>query len=178
MISACKPTNIFMKKIYTYFLLIFASLTLTIPSFAQDAMNVMNKGTSIYSTQLESLKNITFNDSQILIHLTDGSIIKHDFNQFDNILFGEYLISTPLADLSSENTNFNVYLSDKILTVESSAIIKSLKLVDLSGKATKVNLSGSVSNRVIVSVESLTAGVYIVLADTEDGVQTSKIIIK
>ena len=178
MISACKPTNIFMKKIYTYFLLIFASLTLTIPSFAQDAMNVMNKGTSISSTQLESLKNITFNDSQILIHLTDGSIIRHDFNQFDNILFGEYLISTPLADLSSENTNFNVYLSDKILTVESSAIIKSLKLVDLSGKSIKVSLSGSESNAVSVSVESLTAGMYVVLAETADGIKTGKIIIK
>ena len=168
-----------MKKIYTYILLIFASLVLTIQSFAQESMNLMSKEKSISSTQLESLKNITFSDTQILIHLTDGSVVKHDLTKFDKIIFGEYIPSVDIDEFTSEDTNFNVYLSEnKSLTVENSAIIKSLKLVDLSGKATKVNLSGNVSNKVRVSVEFLTTGVYIVLADTENGVQTSKIIIK
>ncbi len=168
-----------MRKNYTHFLIVFASLLLAIPSFAQEAMNVMSKETSISSTQLESIGNITFSESQILIHLTDGSVVNHNFDAFDNIIFGEYISSVDINELNSNNPGLNVYLSgNKILTVESSAIIKSLKLVDLSGKATKVNLSGNVSNRVSASVASLTAGVYIVLADTENGVQTFKIIIK
>ena len=81
--------------------------------------------------------------------------------------------------MSSENIEFNVYLSeDKLLSVSSSSIINSLQLVDLSGKTIKINLSGAESNSVKVSVESLSTGLYIVLAQTENGVKTSKIIIK
>ena len=168
-----------MRKIYTYFLLISASLALAIPTLAQEAMNLMSQETSISSTQLEKLKNITFSDSQIQIHLTDGSTVKYDFTKFDNVIFGEYITFVDIDELASDNTEFNVYLSaDKTLKVECSAIIKTLKLVDLSGKSIKVSLSGSESNVVSVSVESLTTGLYIVLAETEEGLKTSKIIIK
>ncbi len=168
-----------MKKIYTHLLIIFASLNLAMPIYAQEAMNVMSKETSISSTQLENLKNITFSDTQMLIHLTDGTIVKHDFTKFDNIIFGEYMSFVGIDETSSDKVEFNVYLSEnKVLTVESSAIINAIQLVDLSGKSTKVGLSGTTSNRVSVSAESLISGVYIVLANTEAGVQTSKIIIK
>lgn len=168
-----------MRKIYTYLLFVFASLLLAIPSLAQEAMNVMSKETSLSSTQLETIENITFSDSQILIHLSDGSVKKHDFTEFDNIIFGEYVPFVGIDELTSENTSFEVYLSEnKTLTVESSTIINALQLVDLSGKAIKVDLSGTTSNRVSVSVEPLTSGVYIVLANTENGIKTSKIIIK
>ena len=168
-----------MRKIYKYFLFVFACLGMTLSCFAQDAMNLMRKEKSISSTQLSILKNITFTDTQMLIYLENGSVIKHDFSNFDNVIFGEYVPFVGIDELTSDNVEFNVYLSDdKTLTIESSAIIKSLKLVDLSGKTTKVDLSGNATNRVSASVESLTTGVYIVLADTESGAQTSKIIIK
>ena len=170
-----------MRKIYIYFFSIFAFLCvgLTANAAEKEAMNVMSKENTISSTQFENLKNITFSETQVLINLTDGSVIKHDFSKFDNVIFGEYIPFVGIDEISSENTQFNVYLSDdKLLTVSSSSIIKSLHLVDLSGKTIKINLSGAESNSVKVSVESLSTGLYIVLAQTENGVKTSKIIIK
>ena len=168
-----------MGKIYTYLLFVFASLALAMPNSAQEAMNVMSDEINISSTQLEKLKNITFSDTQMLIHLTDGSVVKHDFSKFDNVIFGEYIPFVGIDEISSESIEFNVYLSeDKSLTVSSSSIINSLQLVDLSGKTIKINLFGAESNSVKVSVESLSTGLYIVLAQTENGVKTSKIIIK
>lgn len=170
-----------MKRIYTYLFNIFAllSMVLTVNATEKEAMNVMSDEMSISSTQLENLKNITFSDTQMLIHLTDGSVINHDFNEFDNIIFGEYLLTTGISELIVEQIDFKIYLSEyKTLTVESSANINALQLVDLSGKAIKVDLSGATSNRVSVSVESLNSGVYIVLANTENGVKTGKIIIE
>lgn len=170
-----------MKRIYIYVLSIFAflSMALTVNAAEKEAMNVMSDEINISSTQLENLKNITFSDTQMLIHLTDGSVIKHDFSKFDNVIFGEYVQFVGLEEMSSENIEFNVYLSkDKLLSVSSSSIINSLQLVDLSGKIIKINLSGAESNSVKVSVESLSTGLYIVLAQTENGVKTSKIIIK
>jgi hypothetical protein len=168
-----------MRNIYTYLLFVFASLALAMPNSAQEAMNVMSDEINISSTQLENLKNITFSDTQMLIHLTGDSVVKHDFSKFDNVIFGEYIPFVGIDEMSSENSSFEAYLSEyKILTVESSANINALQLVDLSGKAIKVDLSGTTSNRLSVSVESLNSGVYIVLANTENGVKTSKIIIK
>ena len=170
-----------MKKIYTYLFNIFAllSMALTVNAAEKEAMNVMRDEMSISSTQLENLKNITFSDTQMLIHLTDGSVVKHDFSKFDNVIFGEYVPFVGIDEMSSENIEFNVYLSeDKLLSVSSSSIINSLQLVDLSGKMIKINLSGTESNSVNVSVESLTTGLYVVLAQTESGVITGKIIIK
>ena len=170
-----------MRKVYIYFLSIFAfsCVALTANAAEKEAMNVMSDEMSISSTQLENLKNITFSDTQMLIHLTDGSVVKHDFSKFDNVIFGEYVPFVGLEEMSSENIEFNVYLSeDKLLSVSSSSIINSLQLVDLSGKTIKINLSGAESNSVKVSVESLSTGLYIVLAQTENGVKTSKIIIK
>ena len=170
-----------MKRIYIYFLSILAFLSMALAANAaeKEAMNVMSDEMSISSTQLENLKNITFSDTQMLIHLTDGGVINHDFNEFDNIIFGEYLLTTGISELIVEQIDFKIYLSEyNTLTVESSANINALQLVDLSGKAIKVDLSGATSNRVSVSVESLNSGVYIVLANTENGVKTSKIIIK
>lgn len=170
-----------MKRIYTYLFNIFAlfSMVLTVNAAEKEAMNVMSDEMSISSTQLENLKNITFSDTQILIHLTEGSVVKHDFSKFDNVIFGEYVPFVGLEEMSSENIEFNVYLSeDKLLSVSSSSIINSLQLVDLSGKTIKINLSGAESNSVKVSVVSLSTGLYIVLAQTENGVKTGKIIIK
>ena len=170
-----------MKRIYTYLFNIFAllSMALTVNAAEKEAMNVMRDEMSISSTQLENLKNITFSDTQMLIHLTDGSVVKHDFSKFDNVIFGEYVPFVGLEEMSSENIEFNVYLSeDKLLSVSSSSIINSLQLVDLSGKMIKINLSGTESNSVNVSVESLTTGLYVVFAQTENGVKTGKIIIK
>lgn len=170
-----------MKRIYIYVLSIFAflSMALTVNAAEKEAMNVMSDEINISSTQLEKLKNITFSDTQMLIHLTDGSVVKHDFSKFDNVIFGEYIPFVGIDEMSSESIEFNVYLSeDKSLTVSSSSIINSLQLVDLSGKTIKINLSGAESNSVKVSVESLSTGLYIVLAQTENGVKTSKIIIK
>ena len=170
-----------MKRIYTYLFNIFAlfSMALTVNAAEKEAMNVMSDEMSISSTQLENLKNITFSDTQMLIHLTDGSVVKHDFSKFDNVIFGEYVPFVGIDEMCSENIEFNVYLSeDKLLSVSSSSIINSLQLVDLSGKTIKINLSGTESNSVKVSVESLSTGLYIVLAQTENGVKTSKIIIK
>jgi hypothetical protein len=139
----------------------------------------MSKENKISSTQLEKLKQVTFNDSQIQIHLIDGSVVTHEFTEFDNIIFGEYVPIISLNELISENTEFNVYLSEeKTLRVESSTTIKSLNLIDLYGHTIKVSLSGNESNVVSVSVKSLTTGLYIILAETENGVKTIKIIIK
>lgn len=168
-----------MRKSYKYLLFILTSLGITMTCYAEEAMNVMSKENTISSTQLENLKNITFSDTQMLIHLTNGSVVKHDFSKFDNVIFGEYVPFVGIDEISSENTQFNVYLSDdKLLTVSSSSIIKSLHLVDLSGKTININLSGSESNNIKVSVESLTSGLYVVLAQTEKGVQYGKILIK
>lgn len=170
-----------MKRIYTYLFNIFAllSMVLTVNAAEKEAMNVMSDEINISSTQLENLKNITFSDTQMLIYLENGSVIKHDFSKFDNVIFGEYVQFVGLEEMSSENIEFNVYLSeDKLLSVSSSSIINSLQLVDLSGKTIKINLSGAESNSVKVSIESLSTGLYIVLAQTENGVKTSKIIIK
>lgn len=168
-----------MRKSYKYLLFILTSLGITMTCYAEEAMNVMSKENTISSTQFEKLKNITFSETQVLINLTDGSVIKHDFSKFDNVIFGEYIPFVGIDEISSENTQFNVYLSDdKLLTVSSSSIIKSLHLVDLSGKTININLSGSESNNIKVSVESLTSGIYVVLAQTEKGVQYGKILIK
>lgn len=168
-----------MRKSYKYLLFILTSLGITMTCYAEEAMNVMSKENTISSTQFEKLKNITFSETQVLINLTDGSVIKHDFSKFDNVIFGEYIPFVGIDEISSENTQFNVYLSDdKLLTVSSSSIIKSLHLVDLSGKTININLSGSESNNIKVSVESLTSGLYVVLAQTEKGVQYGKILIK
>ena len=158
-----------MRKVYIYFLSIFAfsCVALTANAAEKEAMNVMSDEMSISSTQLETIKNITFSDTQMLIHLENGSVIKHDFSKFDNVIFGEYVPFVVLEEMSSENIEFNVYLSeDKLLSVSSSSIINSLQLVDLSGKTIKINLSGAESNSVKVSVESLSTGLYIVLAHT------------
>ncbi|MBR3871460.1 MAG: hypothetical protein IKJ22_01805 [Paludibacteraceae bacterium] len=168
-----------MRKSYKYLLFILTSLGITMTCYAEEAMNVMSKENTISSTQFEKLKNITFSETQVLINLTDGSVIKHDFSKFDNVIFGEYIPFVGIDEISSENTQFNVYLSDdKLLTVSSSSIIKSLHLVDLSGKTININLSGSESNNIKVSVESLTSVLYVVLAQTEKGVQYGKILIK
>lgn len=168
-----------MRKSYKYLLFILTSLGITMTCYAEEAMNVMSKENTISSTQFEKLKNITFSETQVLINLTDCSVIKHDFSKFDNVIFGEYIPFVGIDEISSENTQFNVYLSDdKLLTVSSSSIIKSLHLVDLSGKTININLSGSESNNIKVFVESLTSGLYVVLAQTEKGVQYGKILIK
>ena len=112
-----------------------------------------------------------------------GLALKNEAGIYDRIaLYKSKKDAEPfvvLEKMSAENIEFNVYLSeDKLLSVSSSSIINSLQLVDLSGKTIKINLSGAESNSVRVSVESLSTGLYIVLAQTENGVKTSKIIIK
>lgn len=168
-----------MKRNYAYLLCIFIFFAIKTVCLAENAMNVMSKENKISSTQLEKLKQVTFNDSQIQIHLIDGSVVTHEFTEFDNIIFGEYVPIISLDELIFENTEFNVYLSEeKTLRVESSTTINSLNLIDLYGHTIKVSLSGNESNVVNVSVKSLTTGLYIILAETENGVKTSKIIIK
>ena len=170
-----------MKRIYIYFLSIFAfmSMALTANAAEKEAMNVLNGDISISSTLLDNLKNVTFSETEVQLHLNNGSVVKHNYEEFDNVILGNYLVSTTISNLNSANTDFNVYLTEeKLLFVESSAIIRTLNLIETSGKTIKVNLSGNTSNIVSVSVESLAAGLYVVFADTENGQKSSKIIIK
>ena len=169
-----------MRKISKYLLILLTLCALPVKISATESgvMNVMDKGVNLSSTQLGDLKQITFSETKMLKHLNNGEVIEYDFSQFDKVVFGEYIVSVSVDELTSEGTGLSVYLSeDKMLTVSSSAVINLLKLVDLSGKFIKVSITGFKTNNVVVPVNDLAIGMYVVLADTDTGIQTTKIII-
>jgi hypothetical protein len=84
-------------------------MALTVNAAEKEAMNVLNGDISISSTLLDNLKNVTFSETEVQLHLNNGSVVKHNYEEFDNVILGNYLVSTTISNLNSANTDFNVY---------------------------------------------------------------------
>ena len=77
-----------MKRIYIYFLSIFAFLSMALAANAaeKEAMNVLNGDISISSTLLDNLKNVTFSETEVQLHLNNGAVVRHNYEEFDNVI--------------------------------------------------------------------------------------------
>lgn len=86
--------------------------------------------------------------------------------------------SLSVNDLVKKDSNLKIYpnpVSD-ILNIDSASKIKSVKIYDLSGKNVLTEVIDT--NKPAINVSSLSSGTYLITAETETGLQSSKIIKK
>jgi len=101
-----------------------------------------------------------------------------DYGQAEDYTVNVVASSLAVNDISKKNSTFTVYPNPvtDIVNIDSQVKIKSIKIFDVSGRSV---ISSEVNDtKFIVNLSKLAAGNYIVSAETENGLQSAKIIKK
>ena len=153
-----------MKKILLLFLAILLSFSTT---KGQDAMKIRLVGNNSVVTPFNSIKKITFNNDNLLLTTTNGTISSY---LLDNIASITFIKGTGVEEFA-ETIDVNIFINSfGEITVETPHQILKLTVFDLTGREVAIGMQ----NR--LNVNCLTTGIYILQITTAKGLVSKKFI--
>ena len=152
-------------------LLLFMSIEILAQQ--SEEINIITKTGSDQIVQIEEIINIEFVNDE-LIFVTNSTSFSIQIDNIDNILFGPRT-ETNVHDLVEVDSNDVCisFLEDQLL-INSESAIKSLYLIDITGK---VLMSKKTNSAMQAQITLPHGNVFILLLDTNEGYFTRKLII-
>ncbi len=152
-------------------LLLFMSIEILAQQ--SEEINIITKTGSDQIVQIEEIINIEFVNDE-LIFVTNSTSFSIPIDNIDNILFGPRT-ETNVHDLVEVDSNDVCisFLEDQLL-INSESAIKSLYLIDITGK---VLMSKKTNSAMQAQITLPHGNVFILLLDTNEGYFTRKLII-
>lgn len=152
-------------------LLLFMSIEIL--AQRSEEINIITKTGSDQIVQIEEIINIEFVNDE-LIFVTNSTSFSIPIDNIDNILFGPRT-ETNVHDLVEVDSNDVCisFLEDQLL-INSESAIKSLYLIDITGK---VLMSKKTNSAMQAQITLPHGNVFILLLDTNEGYFTRKLII-
>lgn len=160
-----------MKKITVYFILLLCFVSIKVFAQQPTAMNVHQTNGKVQSTALVNIQHITF-EMDVLVLTTSEGIFRLPLNDVEYIAFSE---DDPIGT-AVENVDANairISQSGNQLLVESEYAIKTLYLVDITGKLLD---SQYLSAAIEATVTLPQSGVFVLFLETSKGYVARKVI--
>lgn len=152
-------------------LLLFMSIEILAQQ--SEEINIITKTGSDQIVQIEEIINIEFVNDE-LIFVTNSTSFSIPIDNIDNILFGPRTETNvhDLVEVDSDDVCIS-FLEDQLL-INSESAIKSLYLIDITGK---VLMSKKTNSAMQAQITLPHGNVFILLLDTNEGYFTRKLII-
>jgi hypothetical protein len=152
-------------------LLLFMSIEILAQQ--SEEINIITKTGSDQIVQIEEIINIEFVNDE-LIFVTNSTSFSIPIDNIDNILFGPRTETNvhDLVEVDSDDVRIS-FLEDQLL-INSESAIKSLYLIDITGK---VLVSKKINSATQAQITLPHGNVFILLLDTNEGYFTRKLII-
>ena len=160
-----------MQKITIYLALLLLLLPAGVSAQQPESLQVHKTSGTTQSVSLVSIQHITF-ETDVLIMTTSEGTFRLPLNDVAYITFGEDgSVSTAVENI--ESTATRLFKNGNQLTVECEYAIKSLYLVDMTGKVL-VNQQCSMINEATVTLPQ--SGVFVLFLETSQGYIAHKIV--
>ena len=160
-----------MKKITIYFILLLFIVSLRALAQEPSTMNVHQTNGTVQSTSLVTIQHITF-EADVLVLTTSEGIFRLPLNDVDYIAFGEGGSGTTAVENVDVNTTRITQLGNQLL-IESEYAIKTLYLVDVTGKLIDSQRISAANEATITLPQS---GVFVLFLETSQGYVAHKIV--
>ena len=158
-----------MKKITIYFILLLCFVSLRALAQEPSTMKVHQTNGVVQSTSLVSIQHITF-EADVLVVTTSEGTFRLPLNDVAYISFDKS--STAVENL--EATATRLFKNGNQLTVECEYAIKSLYLVDMTGKVL-ASQKFSAANETTITISG--TGVFVLFLETSQGYIAEKVIL-
>ncbi len=163
-----------MKKIL--FFLAVSLIGVTAMGQAQEGVNVYLLNGMVSSTTFDDFHKFVFSGDNLVIHRLSGDNTTVAMDDVQKIMFGSFKTSTDVENVRLAGVL--VYQSGSVVVVSSEEAIRSVVLIDLSGRIIHNNSSIANVYEYGVSVNGLVKGVYLMTVETEHGATNQKVVIK
>ena len=153
-----------MQKITIYFALLLLLVSAGVSAQQPESLQIHKTSGATQAVSLVSIQHITF-ETDVLIMTTSEGTFRLPLNDVAYITFGEDgSVSTAVENI--ESTATRLFKNGNQLTVECEYAIKSLYLVDMTGKVL-VNQQCSMTNETTVMLPQ--SGVFVLFLETSQG---------
>ena len=157
-----------MQKITIYFALLLLLVSAGVSAQQPESLQVHKTSGTTQSVSLVSIQHITF-EADVLVLTTSEGTFRLPLNDVEYITFGENITAVE----NIESTATRLFKNGNQLTVECEYAIKSLYLVDMTGKVL-VNQQCSMTNEATVMLPQ--SGVFVLFLETSQGYIAHKVI--
>lgn len=149
------------------------SLSIEILAQQSEEINIITKTGSDQIVQIEEIINIEFVNDE-LIFVTNSTSFSIPIDNIDNILFGPR-IGTNVNDLVEvDSDDVRISFLENQLLINSESAIKSLYLVDITGK---VLVSKKINSATQAQITLPNGNVFVLVLDTNEGYFAHKLIV-
>lgn len=154
-----------------HLLVLFVVLSLTCGVMAQapSAMHVHKVDGTVQSSLLVHIQRMTFEDDQLVLCTSEG-VFRLPLLEVDRIMFGAHGGSA-VEDTEANSTR--IFFAGKELMIECAYAIKSLYLVDMTGKVLVCQKMDAVHH---TSVTLPNKGAFVLFLETSQGYVAQKIV--
>ena len=160
-----------MQKITIYFALLLLLVPAGVSAQQPESLQIHKTSGATQAVSLVSIQHITF-ETDVLIMTTSEGTFRLPLNDVAYITFGEDgSVSTAVENI--ESTTTRLFKNGNQLTVECEYAIKSLYLVDMTGKVL-VNQQCSMTNETTVMLPQ--SGVFVLFLENTQGYVAHKIV--
>lgn len=149
------------------------SLSIEILAQQSEEINIITKTGSDQIVQIEEIINIEFVNDE-LIFVTNSTSFSIPIDNIDNILFGPRTGTNvhDLVEVDSDDVRIS-FLENQLL-INSESAIKSLYLVDITGK---VLVSKKINSATQAQITLPNGNVFVLVLDTNEGYFARKLIV-
>ena len=158
-----------MQKITIYFALLLLLVSAGVSAQQPESLQVHKTSGTTQAVSFVSIQHITF-EVEVLVLTTSEGTFRLPLNDVEYITFGE---NTTTAVENIESTATRLFKNGNQLTVECEYAIKSLYLVDMTGKVL-VNQQCSMTTEASVTLPQ--SGVFVLFLETTQGYVAHKIV--
>ena len=160
-----------MQKITIYFALLLLLVSAGVSAQQPESLQVHKTSGTTQSVSLVSIQHITF-EADVLVLTTSEGTFRLPLNDVAYIAFGEDgSVSTAVENI--ESTATRLFKNGNQLTVECEYAIKSLYLMDMTGKML-VNQQCSMINDATITLPQ--SGIFVLFLETTKGYIAIKIV--
>ena len=160
-----------MQKITIYFALLLLLVSAGVSAQQPESLQVHKTSGTTQSVSLVSIQHITF-EAGVLVLTTSEGTFRLPLNDVEYITFGEDgSVSTAVENI--ESTATRLFKNGNQLTVECEYAIKSLYLMDMTGKML-VNQQCSMINDATITLPQ--SGIFVLFLETTKGYIAIKIV--
>ena len=160
-----------MQKITIYLALLLLLVSAGLSAQQPESLQVHKNNGTVQSAELVIIQHITF-EADVLVMTTSEGTFRLPLNDVEYITFGQGgSVSTAVENI--ESTATRLFKNGNQLTVECEYAIKSLYLVDMTGKVL-VNKPCSMTTEASVTLPQ--SGVFVLFLETTQGYVAHKIV--
>ncbi len=160
-------------------LLFFCSLLISLAAWATEpeAVNIHRFDGTITSTMFDDFQNLELSGDVIIVYQQSGNQITIAMDNVANILWGDYVSSTPTDIENICSTSLQVYHNGTQCVIRSDNAILHFVVFDTLGRFIYSESLTSETNEVLFPTDSWTTGIYLVFVETTAGKTSAKIIL-